>query len=204
MEKTKQKCPRCGDVSSVYEKKCMNCGLVFDKLKYVSNKEAKRCIIRGERHKIIRMQTFPKDCNRWVTILLCVLFGYAGAHNIHVGKYLKGFFSLGICLITAIILLLAAPEVQTRLSQTILLIPSAIVFAFWMWDVVCLAFGKFKVPVALDFNLNSNIAKNKKSRKEKKKENNNRKKDEKEKQPTILNQKEIKLKQETVSDENDK
>lgn len=44
--------------------------------------------------------------NKYVTLVLCLFFGYTGAHKFYEGKYLMGFiylFTLGLCFIGIIV-----------------------------------------------------------------------------------------------------
>ena len=46
-----KKCPRCGNKCLLSQEKCDDCGLIFSRLQYASNKAAKRRILK-----------FDKDC----------------------------------------------------------------------------------------------------------------------------------------------
>lgn len=148
-EKNKQKCPRCGEKSLIIQKKCENCGLIFDRLKYASNKEAIKCMLRGEREKIIKTTSLPQDRNKWVAGALCAFLGFAGAHNFYLGRYAKAFFSFGVILLTAIFILLLEPDVQAWLYSTWMVVPCALVFFFWFYDLILILINKYKIPIAL-------------------------------------------------------
>lgn len=155
MEKTKltKKCPRCNEKTFINTKKCDNCGLVFSKLEYLSNKEAKRAMLKNEKEKIIRTTDFPRDLQRWKAVLLCAFGGALGLHNIYVGRYIKGFFSLIFTVLTAILILVLEGNVLANLYEIYLFIPGAIVFIFWFYDLFLLLLKKYKVPAALDMSL---------------------------------------------------
>lgn len=152
MEKTKltKKCPRCSEKTFINAKKCDNCGLVFSRLEYLSNKEAKRAMLKGERNRIIYTSEFPRDLQRWIAVLLCGILGLLGIHNLYVGRYIKGIFSLVFTVLTAILILVLNGNVLANLYETILFIPGAMVFIFWFYDLFLLLMKKYKVPVALD------------------------------------------------------
>lgn len=143
------KCPRCNAKTYVNMKKCDNCGLIFERLKFASNQEAKRAIINKEKEKVIYTSQFPQDLQRWKVGLLCAFFGFLGLHNIYVGRYLKGAFSFIFSLLNMVFLLLFDPTFQTYIYETWLLIPSALVFYFWFADLFLIGIKKYKVPVAL-------------------------------------------------------
>lgn len=148
-EKLIKKCPRCNAKTYANMSKCENCKLIFARLKHASNQEAKKAIINREKEKVIYTSQFPDDLKRWVVGLLCSFFGFLGIHNIYVGKYLKGAFSFIFSLLTMILLLVLEPTFQSFLYSTWLLIPSALVFYFWFYDLFLIAINKYKVPVAI-------------------------------------------------------
>ncbi|MDD4815600.1 MAG: hypothetical protein PHQ62_00470 [Clostridia bacterium] len=155
LEKTKltKKCPRCNEKTYINAKKCDNCGLIFSRLEYLSNKEAKTAMLKGEKEKIIYTSDFPRDLQRWKAIVLCALGGALGLHNIYVGRYIKGIFSLIFTVLTAIFILVLEGNVLASLYEIYLFIPGALVFIFWFYDLFLLLLNKYKVPVALDMPL---------------------------------------------------
>lgn len=148
-EKLIKKCPRCNEKVYANMRKCENCNLIFERLKFASNQEAKKAILNHEKEKVIYTSQFPPDLNRWKTALLCGFFGFLGLHNIYVGRYLKGGFSFMFSLLSMILLLVLEPTFQSFIYQTWLLIPSALVFYFWFYDLFLMAIRKYKVPIAL-------------------------------------------------------
>ena len=149
-EKKWQKCPRCKEKAFAVEKKCDNCGLIFERLNDASNKEAKKCLFRGEREKVVKMYGFPADSNRWICATLCAFLGWAGAHSFYVGRYLKALFSLCVSLLTCILILLLEPSVQAYIYKTWMLLPSALCFYFWFYDLALILLNKYRVPVAIN------------------------------------------------------
>lgn len=152
MEKNKltKKCPRCNEKTFINAKKCDNCGLIFSRLEYLSSKEAKKAILKGEKEKIIKTTEFPRDLQRWKAILLCALGGSLGLHNIYVGRYIKGFFSMIFTILTAILIVVLNGNVFASLYESVFVIPGALVFIFWFYDLFLLLIKKYKVPAALD------------------------------------------------------
>lgn len=148
-EKLIKKCPRCNEKTYANVTKCENCNLIFARLKFASNQEAKKAILNRQKEKVIYTSQFPTDLNRWITAFLCGFFGYLGLHNIYVGRYVKGGFSFVFSLLTMILLLVLEPTFQSFLYQTWLWIPSALVFYFWFYDLFLIAIKKYKVPIAI-------------------------------------------------------
>jgi hypothetical protein len=148
-KKSIKKCPRCNAKTYANMKKFENCNLIFERLKYASNQEAKKAILNRQREKVIYTSQFPPDLQRWKAGVICACFGFLGLHNIYVGRYIKGAFSFIFSLMTMILLLVLEPSLQSNLYSSWLLIPSALVFYFWFYDLFLIGINKYKVPVAL-------------------------------------------------------
>ncbi|MDD2445288.1 MAG: TM2 domain-containing protein [Clostridia bacterium] len=156
-EKLIKKCPRCKQKTYANMIKCPNCKLVFERLKYASNQEAKRAIVNKENEKVLLTNQFPSDLKRWLAGILCAFGGYLGLHNFYVGRYYKAAFSFLFSLLFMVLLLVLEPSFQAYLFKTWLLIPAALVFYFWFYDLILIAFNKYKVPIALKLPENNKI-----------------------------------------------
>lgn len=148
-QKLIKKCPRCKQKTYANMPQCPNCKLIFARLKYASNQEAKRAIVNNEKEKVILTNQFPSDLKRWLAGVLCACCGFLGLHNFYVGRYYKAAFSFLFSLLFMVLLLVLEPTVQTYLFKTWLLIPAALVFYFWFYDLILIAINKYKVPIAL-------------------------------------------------------
>ena len=150
-EKLYKKCPRCGEKTFINAKTCDNCKLVFARMEFASNKKAKQEIKAGRgKDNVIKSRTMPKDINRWKLLLICLFGGLVGAHNIYIGRYIKGFFSMFFILLTAILVLLVPSAALANAFNAFLFIPAAAVVYFWFYDMLMIGLGKYKIPVALD------------------------------------------------------
>ena len=150
-EKLYKKCPRCGEKTFINAKTCDNCKLVFARMEFASNKKAKQEIKAGRgKDNVIKSRTMPKDINRWKLLLICLFGGLVGAHNIYIGRYIKGFFSMFFILLTAILVLLVPSATVANAFNAFLFIPAAAVVYFWFYDMLMIGLGKYKIPVALD------------------------------------------------------
>ena len=151
--KTKFKtCPRCGlkMIDSVPE--CSDCGLVFDRLKLATNKDAKRKIKRGDRDFIIKTTKLPSDVKYWKLLLITIFAGLTGAHNYHVGRYLRGsifslLFTLTMLCVVFNSYIMAYYSAWMELIGAVLIGPFALV---WIFDIIFVGIKRFKVPVAID------------------------------------------------------
>ena len=145
-------CPRCGLKSPQGTHACEDCGLVFERLAFASNKDAKRKIKRGDREYIIRTRKLPNDVKWWKLILLVLFTGLMGGHNYYVGRYLRGAIFSILFVITMLCVvfnsyIVTYYQAWLELIGAILIGPFAIV---WLWDITMVLLKKFKVPVAID------------------------------------------------------
>lgn len=150
-EKLYKRCPRCNEKTYINKKVCDNCNLVFSRLEFASNKKAKEEIRKGNaKTNVIMTKTFPRDVNRWVLFIICAFGGALGIHNIYIGRYIKGFFSLFMTLLTAVLISVLDGASLANLFSNYLFIPAGIVFIFWFYDLLLIGINQYKVPIAID------------------------------------------------------
>lgn len=149
-EKIYKKCPRCGEKTFVKAAVCDNCKLVFSRLQYASNKKAKKCIKAGKKNEVIKTSELPKDLNKWKLFAIAMLGGVVGAHNIYIGRYIKGFFSLFFVVLTFVLVMVLNGDALSLAFNRGLFIPGGLVVLFWWYDALMIGLGKYKVPIALD------------------------------------------------------
>lgn len=149
-EKLYKKCPRCGEKTFVNAKACEGCKLIFSRMEFASNKAGKKAVLAGNKEAVIKTNQYPKDYNRWKTLIIAFVGGIFGAHNIYVGRYFKGFFML-IAMVVLCGLILAIPSsTLATLFTNWMFIPYGIIAIWWLSDLALIAVGKYKIPVALD------------------------------------------------------
>ncbi len=145
------KCPRCGEENFKTQKKCSDCGLVFDRLNYVSNRAGKIAVVRREKENILRVTKWPKDAKKSKALLLCGFLGLVGAHNFYLGRYVKGFFSLIVTLVACVCIMLENVIDYASFYENFFFLPTGIMFLMWWVDFILIASNKYKIPVALDY-----------------------------------------------------
>lgn len=146
-----KKCPRCG-AKVISPKFCVNCELVFDRLKYASNKEAKKNLKLHNKDYVIYTNIFPSDLSRKKTMLYCIFLGFFGAHNFYVGKIFRGIYNL-IAMIIAIIAVVIPTSAFNAVYDTALSICTpfiSISLLLWLIDLMALISNKFRVPISLN------------------------------------------------------
>ena len=148
-----KKCPRCKEKCLAHAKSCHECGLIFERLNFTSNKTAKKLLLKGRYKETIKTSNWPYDAKKSVALLLCGFLGATGAHNFYLGRYVKAFISLfGIVLSTIMVVLndyIFGTQIWGYLNLLVL-IPGACSLFFWITDFFIIFFEKYKIPVAID------------------------------------------------------
>ena len=131
------------------QKECEECGLVFSRLQYTSNKAAKKKLRHFDTDFIIYTNQYPNDLSWWKLLFMTFLTGIFGGHYYYTGKYIKGGLMTGsfIYLIFAVIF----NAQWSQKSETYLLyLPIGIAGLAWIVSLVYVAFKKYKVPVIVE------------------------------------------------------
>lgn len=151
-----QYCPRCGLKCLVSNDICPDCGLSFSRLKIATNREAKNKILRHDRDFIIRTTTLPSDVSYMRLLLYAIFLGVFGGHCFYVGRYLRGAITLcdfiAICLLTIFNAEIVAIN-DGALIGVLSTICGLIMLFTWIWDIFMIIFKKFKIPVAIDLDI---------------------------------------------------
>ncbi len=144
-----KKCPRCGNKCLPAQEKCEECGLIFSRLQYASNKAAKRKLRKFDRDFIIYTNQYPKDVN-WFYLILCTLFlGIFGGHYYYVGKYVKGGL-MSVSFVYLVFCTIFNAEMVQYLETYYLYLPIGIMALSWIVSLVYVCSKKFKVPVIVE------------------------------------------------------
>lgn len=144
-----KKCPRCGEKCLFASPKCPECGLVFSRLNFVTNKAGKKCVLKRQKDKLLYMTSWPSDVSRLKAILLCGFLGLFGAHNFYLGRYIKAIFSLIFVSITVVFASMTAYPDFYYIFIQIFAIPGAFPLIFWVLDFINICIGKYKIPVSI-------------------------------------------------------
>ena len=202
------KCPRCGEENFKTQKKCSDCGLIFDRLNYVSNRAGKIAVVRREKENILRVTKWPKDAKKSKALLLCGFLGLVGAHNFYLGRYVKGFFSLIVTLVACVCIMLENVIDYASFYESFFFLPTGIMFLMWWVDFILIASNKYKIPVALDYeypeenkkekNKKENIKKIKNNSKNSLEKENNLEKNQKNSENNLNNKNDEKLNENNV------
>lgn len=145
-------CPRCGMKMLESVPTCEECGLVFERLNFATNKDAKRKIKRGDRDYIIRTRKLPSDVKYWKLLLLVIFTGLMGGHNYYVGRYLRGAI-FSILFVITILCCVLNSWIMAYYPQWMELIGALVIGPFglvWLYDVTLVIIKKFRVPIAID------------------------------------------------------
>ncbi|MBE7073868.1 MAG: NINE protein [Clostridiales bacterium] len=152
-EKKFKECPRCGLRCPINADSCTECGLVFSRLDFATNADAKAKIKRKEKEYILYVSQLPSDVSFIKLLLLCIFGGLFGAHSFYVGRVWRGIIPLTVTLILTGFTIFNAEMIAIDGTGTLLgAISTALGFVMFMWplDIVLIFTKKFKVPVAID------------------------------------------------------
>ena len=158
IEKKYKRCPRCDKKNPLYQDRCEECGLVFSRLKNVTNSAAKKAISKKEYNKVINYNVLPPDLNKWKLFFLALFLGWIGAHYVKVGKY-KTFIYMVISFVLVMLVGTTIIPPSWFDHQYLFLVawgcvaPAGFGTIFWVVSCVQILFGRFKVPVAIDESL---------------------------------------------------
>lgn len=150
-----KKCPRCHEKYLISQKKCQFCGLVFDRLNYVSNKSARKEVIKLHRRNYIMTDEWPADASKKTALLLCAFLGFTGAHNFYLGRFYKGLTVLFGLICSMVLLLIPYKSLAYEIIWYISLLPAASVLILWVLDFIRIFLERYKIPVSIDEKLYS-------------------------------------------------
>lgn len=144
--KTYKKCPRCGNKCALNQDKCEECGLIFSRMQYASNKAAKKKILKFDTDFVIYTNQYPSDVSWWKLMLITFLLGIVGGQYYYTGKYIKG----GL-MSASFVYLVFCTAFNTQISMLMethyLYFPIGIAAIAWIVSIVYVCSKKFKVPV---------------------------------------------------------
>lgn len=147
--KTHKKCPRCGNKCLMAQETCEECGLIFARLEYASNKAAKEKIRHFDKDFVIYTNQYPSDVS-WIKLLLLTFAtGLVGGHYYYVGKYWKGAL-MTIGFVYLIFCTIFNAEMVNALTTYYAYFPIGILGFSWIVSLIYVACKKFKVPVIVE------------------------------------------------------
>ena len=139
-------CPRCGNKCLIAQERCDECDLVFARLQYASNKEAKKKIRKFDKDFVIYTTQLPPDVS-WIKLLLLTFFtGLVGGQYYYVGKYWKGgIMTAGF--VYLVFMTVFNADIVNALTTSVAYMPIGVYAMAWLVSLVYVGFKKFKVPV---------------------------------------------------------
>ncbi len=149
MMRDTQKCPRCGERYISAQEKCSECGLIFSRLQYASNKVAKRQLMHFNYDYVVYTSKLPKDVKKWKLVLYSIFLGLFGGHYFYVGKFGKAI-TMCIGFVYLIVCTILNPILAPYMEANYLYVPIGIYAMAWIVSMVFVFFNKFKVPILID------------------------------------------------------
>ena len=144
-----KKCPRCGNKCLSSQSKCEECGLLFSRLEFTSNKAAKKKIRHFDTDFVIQTKDLPSDVKYWKLLVLAICTGLFGGHYYYVGKYIKGAL-MSLSFVYLIFCTVFNAELVYYLETYYLYAPIGVMALAWMISLVFILSRKFKVPVIVE------------------------------------------------------
>lgn len=152
-----KRCPRCGTKTASLSKQCPVCQLKYDRIENLSNKEAKIAIKNKEKENVLYLAKRPNDVDKRKFYLYFFLLGFFGAHNIYVGKYKRGYYSLISILVFLLFFIFSQIlnycEVDTTFLDYYVTMPLCLFAVFgmfiWFMDFTSLMCKSYKYPSAM-------------------------------------------------------
>lgn len=142
-----KRCPRCDNKCIQTATKCNECGLIFSRLDYATNKAAKEMMKKDDRDYILYTSTLPKDISYTKLLLYTLFLGLFGGHYYYVGKYVKGILMSAMMVYTIVCVIFNVYLVE---ALSVLYVPIGIGVLAWMVSCVYVICKKFKVPVCIE------------------------------------------------------
>ncbi len=151
-QKTTKRCPRCDAKAAIHQPKCEVCGLIYARMNYATNQEAKRALRKGKRHLVVYDKTLPKDVSKWKLFFLTLFLGLVGGHRFRVGKPWKGLYSVVSVIMIVAAALLPFSWWQTSKQYIIwaLILPTGPNVVWWAIDWIKVMCNAYRVPVAIE------------------------------------------------------
>lgn len=144
-----KKCPRCGNRCLANQSRCEECGLLFSRLEFASNKAAKKQLRHFDRDYVIYTKDLPKDVSFVKLLLLCIFTGIMGGHYYYVGKYIKGAL-MTLVFVFLLVCTIFNAQLVNLLETYYLYAPIGVGGFAWIVSLVYIISRKFKVPVLVD------------------------------------------------------
>lgn len=148
-KKTYKKCPRCGNKCLMAQQECEECGLIFSRMQFASNKAAKKKLLRFDTDFVIYTNQYPSDVSWWKLLIYTFLFGLVGGHYYYVGKYIKGGL-MSLSFVYLILCTIFNAQLVELMETMYLYLPIGIMALAWIVSLVYVCSKKFKVPVTLE------------------------------------------------------
>lgn len=145
-----QKCPRCGEKNAKMAVKCSYCGLIFERLKWATNKAGKKMLHLGKKNKVVYTTKLPSDLKMYKILLMCIFLGLFGGHCFYVGRFKKGILMLCFGIVFIIGAILSMNNLIPVSIGTFIYIIVGALGIMWVFDIFNICIKKFKVPVSIE------------------------------------------------------
>ncbi len=155
------RCPNCGARMNKQAGVCLKCGTKLSQIQTASHQAVKQARAEYEPEKVVYTTMWPKDLSCRNTLLFCIFLGLFGAHYFYVKRPIPGtIFCVGWSIFLLFYIIAASLtygdgggfpvfEGDLQIVAVFISIIGALVFVYWIADIIRIAFKRFKVPVVL-------------------------------------------------------
>lgn len=96
-------CESCGNQIHIDAVICPKCGRQVEKIATMENNQNPQIVINNNNSNNFNSAYMKKECDKWISLLLCVFLGFFGAHKFYEGKtglgilyiFTAGLFCIG-------------------------------------------------------------------------------------------------------------
>lgn len=116
MENEEKFCEYCGNKVHKEAVMCPKCGRQIERLKSENENQTPQIVINNTNSMQGQMGGARKECDKWISLLLCLFLGFFGGHKFYEGKtglgiiyiFTGGLFFIGV--IVDLIVILCRPN----------------------------------------------------------------------------------------------
>lgn len=146
------KCPICG-CKMKEEFMCPFCKITGEQVRNASNQEALKRIKKKDTKEVYMSSYLPKDVNNTRLLVIALLGGFLGIHQLYVGKYKTGLFYAISSFFSILFFVLShyifKGVVWLEYLMNFGYMLGAVIMFCWISDVIKILFRSFSIPVVL-------------------------------------------------------
>ena len=143
-------CPKCYGKLDKKQGVCFHCGFKMKNFEGATNSDVKIARANGKKEDILYTNILPPDVSRRKLLLYSIFLGLIGGHNYYVGRFGKAIFATIAFCLAVLFTILQKANIATgfvNYFDTFVFLLQGIAVLIWLYDLICIIFKKYKVPV---------------------------------------------------------